>query len=213
MYSCVSNLHSGSQFVSNNALAIKMTWNKIKDGDLTALGSLYDAYIDKLYQYGAQMCADKDHVKDSIHDVFVNLYKYRRNLSDTDNVEYYLLRSLKNTINKKYNSKIRSINELDFQRNRFEDSSTRSIEDEIISKELLTELNHKLQNALELLTERQRKCIQLKFDEGKSYDEIAELMNVSVETSRTLIYRGMKVLRRHIALITLSGGTNVWLLL
>ncbi len=188
-----------------------MTWNKIKDGDLTALGSLYDTYIDRLYQYGAQMCTDKDHVKDSIHDVFVNLYKYRHNLSDTDNIEYYLLRSLKNTINKKYNSKVRSINDLDLQKTLFVDSSINSVEDEIISGELLSELNHKLRNALDLLTERQRMCIQLKFDEGKSYDEIAELMNVSVETSRTLIYRGMKVLRS--ALITLSGGINVWLVL
>lgn len=185
-----------------------MMWNKIKDGDLTALGDLYDAHIDKLYQYGIQLCADHDYVKDCIHDVFVDLYKYRKNLSDTENIVFYLRKSLKNTINRKYKSKILLVDRDDLQ----PEAPANSIEDEIIHKELAIEKKNRVQNALSFLTEKQRQCIQLRFTEGKSYDEIAELMNVSVETSRTIIYRGMKVLRKHIAFIGIPVANALLLL-
>lgn len=185
-----------------------MMWNKIKDGDLTALGDLYDAHIDKLYQYGIQLCADHDYVKDCIHDVFVDLYKYRKNLSDTENIVFYLRKSLKNTINRKYKSKILLVDRDDLQ----PEAPANSIEDEIIHKELAIEKKNRVQNALSFLTEKQRQCIQLRFTEGKSYDEIAELMNVSVETSRTIIYRGMKVLRKHIAVIGIPVANALLLL-
>ena len=73
-------------------------WVKLKDGNIEALGKLYDLYIDEMFSYGMQFCADKTKVMDHIHDVFLNLYKYRKNLANTDQVKYYLFRSLKNQI-------------------------------------------------------------------------------------------------------------------
>lgn len=182
-----------------------MIWSKIKAGDLDALGDLYDDYIDKLYQYGSNICSDKEFVKDSIHDVFVDIYKYRKNLSETDNLEYYLLKSLKNKLSKKYHSKTISIeNEAnkDLVRNRLE---TGSEEDNIIEFEKERETFRKLETAMNTLTRQQLKVINLRYIEEMSYSEIAGSLNISVETARTIIYRGMKLLRKNmISLLALS---------
>jgi RNA polymerase sigma-70 factor (ECF subfamily) len=170
-------------------------WEKLKRGDIHALGEIYDLYIDILFSYGIQMSKDKSYVMDCIHDLFLDIYKYRAKLASTDNVKYYLIKSLKRKINKKYNSKIVSIDNEDcFHTNSY--TTTKSFEEEIIASEESTMLNLKLADALISLSKRQRKGLFLRFNEEMPYEEIAQIMNVSIQTSRTIIYRGVKQLRK-----------------
>ena len=177
-------------------------WEKLKRGDIHALGEIYDLYIDILFSYGIQISNDKSYVMDCIHDLFLDIYKYRAKLASTDNVKYYLIKSLKRKINKKYNSKVISIDSEDyFDANSY--TSTKSIEEEIIESEESTILNLKLADALISLTKRQRKGLFLRFNEEMPYEEIAQIMNVSIQTSRTIIYRGVKQLRKCMVLCIL----------
>lgn len=178
-----------------------MIWNKIKAGDLDALGNLYDNYISKLYQYGMNICSDKEFVKDSIHDVFLDIYKYRENLCETNNPEYYLLKSLKNKLSKKYHSKAITIAIDTYKGFSIEGLETPSEEENIIELENKTENSIKLKTAMGMLTKQQKKVINLRYMEQMSYSEIAESMNISVETARTIIYRGIKLLRQNMLII------------
>jgi len=177
-------------------------WEKLKRGDIHALGQIYDLYVDILFSYGIQISNDKSYVMDCIHDLFLDIYKYRAKLTSTDNVKYYLIKSLKRKINKKYNSKVISIDNEDyFNTNPY--TTTKSIEEEIIASEESTMLNLKLADALISLTKRQRKGLFLRFNEEMPYEEIAQIMNVSIQTSRTIIYRGVKQLRKCMVLFIL----------
>lgn len=171
-------------------------WTKLKGGDPDALGDLYDLFIDDLFNYGMQFGKDKSCVMDCIHDVFFNLYKYRKTLANTDNVKYYLLRSLKNQILKQKTDKIVLLNE-NVQNSGF----SSSIEVQIIDDESLNEREFQLSNAINLLSKGQRYGLFLRFKEELSYVEIADIMNVSVETSRTIIYRAIKTLRKRLTLL------------
>ncbi len=178
-------------------------WQKLKQGDTEALGIIYDRYIDELILYGTKFSQDKQTVMDGIHDLFLNLYKYRNSLTVTDNVKYYLLRSLRNQILKE--SKIKNIfipNALlpDSYMNK---NSTGSYEDQIIETEYLDQKSFRLSDAINGLSKKQKQCIFLRFNEDRQYEEIAEIMNVSVETSRTIIYRAIKVLRTGLTTIAL----------
>lgn len=174
-------------------------WQKLKAGHVDALGELYDIFIDDLFCYGMQLSKDKNYVMDCIHDLFLNLYKYRKNLATTDNVKYYLLRSLKNQILKQSKNKTSIFDEGLQQKN-----YSHSIEEQIITSEISNERAHKLSKAINLLSKKQRKGLLLRFTEELSYEEIASIMEVSVQTSRTIIYRAIKVLRQNMALIILS---------
>ena len=133
---------------------------------------------------------------DCIHDLFVDLYKYRKKLSKTDSVKYYLFKSLKRKINKKYHRKIIPVAmDFDFPITTTQKSYTKSHEEEIIKGERISEKNVKLSNALSTLTKKQRKGLYLRFNQQRSYEEISEIMGVSVQTARTTIYRALKSLR------------------
>lgn len=171
-------------------------WAQLKDGDIDALGGLYDLFIDELFSYGVQFCADKTVVMDSIHDVFLNLYKYRKKLANTDQVKYYLFRSLKNQIISSLKGEL-----LDqafmFNDDVYINKYSNSIEEEIIETEFNNEQTYKLSKAINSLSKKQRKGLFLRFTEECDYEEIAQIMNVSVQTSRTLVYRAIKTLRKN----------------
>jgi len=46
------------------------------------------------------------------------------------------------------------------------------------------------------LSNRQREGLSLKFEHNCSYAEIAEIMGVTIESARTIIYRALKELRK-----------------
>lgn len=186
---------------SGNALANyndKVAWKKLINGDKLALGDLYDQYVNILFSYGMYHSKDRGYVMDCIHDLFLDLYKYRKNLSKTDNVKYYLFKSLKRKINKKYKTKDLPVSKENFLFT-FEGTSknhSKSCEEEIIAQERILERNNNLSEALKVLTKKQRKVLYLRYNQDRTYEEISDIMGISVETARTSIYRAIKKLRK-----------------
>ncbi|MDO5977307.1 sigma-70 family RNA polymerase sigma factor [Flavivirga sp. MEBiC05379] len=178
-----------------------MLWKKLKAGDTKALGDLYDLFIDILFAYGIQLSSDKAYVMDCIHDLFLDLYKYRKKLAFTTNVKYYLLRSLKNKILKAEKGKLIYLSEEAFHIKNDKQNYSESFENKMIEKEFLDERLVKLSNAITFLSKKQRQGLFLRFTEEREYENIAQIMNVSVETSRTIIYRAIKVLRKHLTML------------
>ena len=135
---------------------------------------------------------------DAIHDLFVDLYKYRAKLSDTDNVEYYLKVSLKRKLFKPERVKETPLqSETAFSEVYSQKNYTESHEETIILSETLKERSVLLLKALENLTKTQRKGLKLRFNENCSYEEIANILGISVASARTTIYRAVKSLRQH----------------
>lgn len=161
------------------------------------MGDLYDMYADQLFAYGMQFSSDKNQVMDAIHDLFLNLFKYRKNLAATDNVTFYLFRSLKNNLLKAENKNRRFLTK---GTSHDEKSRDNSIEDRICEQEFENERAYKLAKAVTTLSKKQRKALALRFTEERSYEEVAAIMNVSVQTSRTIIYRAIKTLRKQLYL-------------
>ena len=178
-------------------------WESLRSGDLDALGSLYDLYIDNLFSYGIQVSSDKAFVMDCIHDLFLDLYKYRKKLSTTNNVKYYLLRSLKNKILRNKKSKVIYLPDISLHKKNINQNYSESFEDSVIRKEFQEEKELKLSNAISFLSKKQKQGLYLRFNEGKSYEDIAKIMSVSIQTSRTIVYRAIKELRKHLTLLVL----------
>jgi len=170
-------------------------WRRFKEGSDQAFYLLYDQYADNLYKYGCHFSRDKSFIKDCIHDLFLDLYKYRKKLTETDSVQFYLFRSLRRIIHKEqvkvipivYDEMISSPN----------DNAGISCEDSIIALETEAENHWALGDAMKTLTNRQREGLALKFEHGHTYPEIAEIMDISVESARTMIYRALKELRKY----------------
>ncbi len=57
-------------------------------------------YAPDLLNYGRKVTHDVALIEDSIHDLFIELWQSRANLTDTNSIKLYLVRSLRNKINR-----------------------------------------------------------------------------------------------------------------
>ncbi|QSW88921.1 MULTISPECIES: RNA polymerase sigma factor [Flavobacterium] len=169
-------------------------WQQIKKGDITAFENLYDSYADVLLTFALQYTNEASEAQDAVHDVFLDLYRYKNNLSDPVNVKSYLLKITQRNILRKNKSREKLfIYDEDHQQKALEETS---FEQTLIEEEKILELNSKLAFAMQDLTEKQRKALFYRFNENKPYEEIAYILDISVESCRTLIYRCLKELRK-----------------
>jgi RNA polymerase sigma factor (sigma-70 family) len=168
-----------------------LLWKNLKNGDQKDFSKFYDHYVKFLFSIGMNYSNDRELIKDSIHDLFVDLYKYRRKLTANVNVKGYLVKSLKRKIgaNQKKAGKLtlkESIQDSDLSAN-LQQNFVAGKEDGVLAK-LLAHINN--------LPKRQQEALMLKYQNELGYPEIAEIMGVSVESARTLIYRTIKSLRK-----------------
>jgi RNA polymerase sigma factor (sigma-70 family) len=157
---------------------------------------IYNKYVDDLFAYGTNLGFDSDIVKDSIHDIFVKIAFEQNTFSNIVNVKFYLLKSLKNKLLDTYKTERKKIsldninidNELEF-------NIDVNIEDLLIKEEDRDDIKNNLQNMLDVLTDRQREIIYLRYIQEYSYEEISELLEISVHGCRKLMSRAISTLR------------------
>ena len=70
-----------------------------------------------------------------------------------------------------------------------------TILDTMISDEERQDVAATIAQLMDMLTDRQREAIYLRYMHGMSYEEIAELMDLQVGSVRKLVYRAITVLR------------------
>ncbi len=169
-------------------------WKRFIEGDDKALFTIYDQYFDALYGYGIHFSKDKDLIKDCIHDLFLDLYKYRERLSETDNIHFYLFRSLRRLLYKEQSKRITILSDEKILLQN--DIPVMAFEDTIIESETKNRNYKILREAMKELSDKQREGLSLKFAQNFSYKEIADILGISVESARTNIYRALKDLRK-----------------
>ena len=153
-------------------------------------------YSNALYNYGSKFSIDKDLIKESIQEVFVNIWTRREFISHPADVKNYLFKSFRLSIFKKTSRLQRN---QEFQETEdYPFSVTLNIEDVIIEGETKDELKKKLEPALDRLTDRQKEAVFLKFYENLSYDEIAEVMGISVKATYKIMARSLSFLRENL---------------
>lgn len=179
-------------------------WTEFLSGNRTAFSQLYDRYADVLFSFGLRYSSDRDLVKDCIHDLFIDLHHYRAGLAREVNIRFYLLKSLRRKLEQAHRKSAL------FRHETWENESVLaispfsfSIEDEIITDESQKELLQLLAEEVNRLPERQREILYLRFRHDFDYEQIASLMQISVPTCRTFIYRALKQLRGKLELLTL----------
>jgi len=161
-----------------------LLWKRIKAGETQAFHELYVKFADTLFSFGLIYSRDQEHVKDCIHDLFFDLYKYRKNLADNDHIRNYLFKSLKHKILSAQTNKLKLVYTDSFQE-----------ESETSSEDWGEENEASIQKAVEKLSEHQKEVLKLRFQIGLSYEEVSKILDISVESVRTLVYRTIKVLR------------------
>lgn len=184
-----------------------VTWKALKAGDKLCFNFLFRKYYSKLYYYGIKIMPDSDIVKESIQEVFMRVWETRANLADVANVKSYLIVSVKRMVlvqkekaNNKNNVKISSSesNSFLFDINEFEKH-----------EEISDEVRQVLLTAVNSLTKKQRELIMLFFYQELSYSEISSVLEISIQATRTLMYRTLIHLRESIGEKSINTMKNI----
>lgn len=169
-------------------------WKRIKAGESQAFHELYMQFADMLFSFGLVYSKDQELVKDCIHDLFFDLFKYRKNLSDNDHIRNYLFKSLKRKILSPRSGKLKLV----FTNTFSERNEQKTTLAEIDGLEYQEETIKDIRRAMRKLSDRQQEVLNLRFQVGLSYPEIAKILDISVESVRTLVYRSVKTIREEL---------------
>jgi RNA polymerase sigma factor (sigma-70 family) len=184
-------------FISKNGSVLeeiknKIIWDEFRNGSKIALSFIYEENYSSLNYYGLKFTTDKELVKDLIQELFVELIDSGLNLSSTDNIRFYLLKALRYKLTN-HITRISKYTHTDLRILEF--SFLDSIENQLIKKEVETDLQVKMKNAICKLSEKQQEIIYLRFFNDLSYTEIAKLFGVEMQTVRNLMSRAIKTLK------------------
>jgi RNA polymerase sigma factor (sigma-70 family) len=168
-------------------------WDDFRKGNEGTFSLIYHQFSPILYQYGFRFTSDQKSIEDAIQDLFTDLIRNKATIGSTDNIKGYLLKAFRRKLlrllkkEKRYTDQ--SMSEVHF-------GIHLSVEENLIRDEAEQVKWLRLNRALEKLSPRQREAIYLRFRKELDYDEVAEILNMSIEACRNLIYRAVKSVRQ-----------------
>lgn len=181
---------------SSHAVRDLKNWAGMLRGEKEAYTKLYQDYFKVLYNYGKKVCSNTQQVEDGIHDLFVDLWRFRANISVTTSVRFYLYRSLRRRLVKE-NLNPLLISQHGFKIEDVLHLASPSLENEIIESESKNRKVLQLKKLLDDLSPRQYEALVLFFYDEFSYEEIASMLHVNEQSARNLVQRGLSQLRQY----------------
>ncbi|MEO5979068.1 MAG: sigma-70 family RNA polymerase sigma factor [Chryseolinea sp.] len=188
----VHSIESASHHVSSD----ETVWTAaFRDGSRDALATLYFRYFKFLKAYGQKILLDGDAVKDSIQDLFVEMWNNKERLSIPRSVKAYLIISLQRKLIRYKKKMQRAPLKVDSLP---DTEMVESKEDQIIFEQNLLDKQRTLNRAIKCLTKRQQEAIHLKFYANLSYEEIVGVMNISADAIYNLISKAIDTLQKQV---------------
>lgn len=165
---------------------------KMQDGDDSALEYFMHRYMDLLYYRALGIVHDPMVAEDIVQEGFIHLWDQRKKLWEASSVPAYLTRLVQNA----------SINYLEHKsiRQRYADNFPKDIKDgedgPDLDVEKMDELRKRLNDFIQTLPDKCRETFVLACVEGLKYWEVAERLDVSVNTVKSQIKRAYSKLRK-----------------
>ena len=177
----------------HNSQNIELLCKKIsQNSDQQAFKELYLAYFDRLYKFAFSILHSAEFAEEAVNDVFLNIWQKRNSLKNIASLTNYLFISTKNT-SFNYLSKFRK------ERNTsLDDVLVRFEIDELTPETILfsAEIRSEIEQAINQLPPKTKLVFQMAKVEGLKYKEIAEILNISVNTIDNHIATAVKKLHR-----------------
>ncbi len=170
-------------------------WNNLKEGDEKSFSMLFERYYADLVRYGNSLSPYEEKVQDCVQDVFTDIWVYRASLQGSVVVKAYLLSSVRKRIARLFERdhifrKTTSTDSIAFL---LEFSVEHDlIDDDYATKEKVVHLN-KLLNEL---PSRQKEALYLRYHQGLTVEQIAEMLDVNYQSASNLLHRGLLSLRK-----------------
>jgi RNA polymerase sigma-70 factor (family 1) len=167
----------------------------VVDGNQKAFAELYNYYRTPALKFCIALLKDQEEAENALHEVFIKIWEKRVHIKPDLNFNSYLFTCLRNYIfdHFKRMEKDQRLRELYMSQM---DSFTGI--DEAVQYD---ERDQFVQNVIARLSEKRKKIILLNIYEGKSYQEIAELMKISKNTVKNQLVKAKQILREQLVVV------------
>lgn len=170
-------------------------------GERESFRALFEAHKDRVYSIALRYSGDEAAAMDIAQDTFLKLFSAIRDFRGDAHFETWLYRLVVNScLDQKRRTRrlIPLVGEiLDV---------LRASGESVLQKMLRAELSGRVQSAVGSLAPEQRIVIVLRYTQGLSYEEIAEVLGCSPGTVASRLNRAHKVLERRLAHLAQARG-------
>ncbi|WP_304245352.1 RNA polymerase sigma-70 factor [Phocaeicola plebeius] len=179
--------------LADNQISDTELFFRIQKGDEKAFTIAYELYNKLIYVLSYRYLMDEERAKDVVQYVFVKLWEYRAELNIGISLKNFLFTMAKNYILnliRNENTALEKQYEIAQQ--------VLGYEDDLVEKLERREQMSLFYQALAKLPEQKKRICVMKIREEMSNKEIAERLNVSINTVKTHYAEALKLLRREL---------------
>ncbi len=152
---------------------------RIAKGEEAALSSLYEIFCKRLHAFAFSISHSNDIASDVVEEVFVNIWVNRGNIEKIENLAVYLYVSVKNRSLNKVVDKARKLIAEPFDTI---EPAIAGLAEDPYTILVTTEMMDRMKKAVEELPPRCKMIFKLVREDGLRYKEVAEILNISVNT-------------------------------
>lgn len=164
---------------------------KLGNGEKVDLKDFFNIYYPELTSFASRYIANLTVCEDIVQEVFISFWEIQRNFSNVYAVKAFFYTSTRNScFDYLKHSKVEERYRI---QNKTEDEASESFLEEVIRKEAYSEIYSEINK----LPEMGKKVLLLSLKEN-SNEEIAEILNIAINTVKTHKARAYKVLRRNL---------------
>ena len=164
---------------------------QLQKGDIAAFDILFQKYYKLLCTSAYFFLRDEQDAKDIVQALFVDLWEKKLYLHLHDDIKGYLFQAIKN----------RCLNLVDKQKTRDKNyKAFAGLQDQSTTPhdEFLPDYFGKVSHALEGMTGQRKLAIQMIYEKGKRYQDAANEMGISINSFKTHLKSGLKILRNDV---------------
>jgi len=176
---------------------------RARHGDLTAYDELVRRYQERIYATVYHMTANHEDANDLAQEAFIKAYQALKTFKGGSSFYTWVYRiAVNRTLNFLKQRKNRtqfSLNDLDFNAEHNPDLVALISEKTPRREAGLAELQEKLNEAMQKLSEQHRFVVTLHDVQGLAHEEIAEIMDCNVGTVRSRLFYARQQLQGHLA--------------
>lgn len=159
---------------------------RVLAGDVESYRVLVERYRTEFGRYAVALVGDSDSAEDALQEAFIRAYQSLHSCREPHRFKHWFFRILTNQChNARARRRLESLDQ--------HDAPARERADRPVEQD---ELRRAIELALSELTTEQREAFVMKHVDGRSYEEIAELLGAGVDALKMRVYRAREVLRR-----------------
>jgi len=177
--------------------------NFAETGNMHSLEVIYNYFFDFLFNYGKRYNIGEQLIEDAIQNIFIGLMNAQKQKHQINNLAAYITHSFRNELF--YLNKKNRIIPLQDNIPKFNFDNEDNLDSEIIRNEANITRRNALMKCIKKLPPSQQEMIYLRYYIGLSYEEIATIFCIKVQSCRTTVYRAIKCLKKDISTLRQKG--------